>query len=255
MTHIRTRNEPPGPHIGLCAANRRRPVIAEAPHRPVRSFVRRSARMTPAQRAAIERRWPVFGLESVGMLDFDAVFGRRAPRLMEVGFGTGETLVSLAESHPHRDYLGVDVYEPGIGRLLAAIAQSRLTNVRVLRGDAVDVLREHVAPASLDEVLLLFPDPWPKKRHHKRRLVQADFVKLVASRLEPGGRFTLATDWQNYAEHMLEVLDAEEALINLSGQGNFSSARADRPVTKFERRGQRLGHEVWDLRFARRGSP
>ncbi len=209
--------------------------------------------MTPAQRAAIERRWPTYGLEGAGVLDLDAVFGRRAPRVMEIGFGNGETLVSLAESHPECDYLGVDVYEPGIGRLLAAVAEKHLTNVRLLRGDAVDVLRERVAPGRLDTVLLLFPDPWPKKRHHKRRLVQADFVKLVASTLVPGGRFHLATDWQDYAEHMLMVLEAEEAFVNLAGQGNFCTQGTDRPMTKFERRGRRLGHEVLDLRFQRRG--
>ncbi len=209
--------------------------------------------MTPAQRAAIERRWPVYGLEGAGVLDLDAVFGRRAPRVMEIGFENGETLVSLAESHPECDYLGVDVYEPGIGRLLAAVAEKHLTNVRLLRGDAVDVLRERVAPGRQDTVLLLFPDPWPKKRHHKRRLVQADFVKLVASRLVPGGRFHLATDWQDYAEHMLAVLEAEDAFVNLAGQGNFRTRGTDRPMTKFERRGRRLGHEVLDLRFQRRG--
>ncbi len=208
--------------------------------------------MTPAQRAAIERRWPTYGLERAGVLDLDTVFGRRAPRVMEIGVGNGETLVSLAESHPECDYLGVDVYEPGIGRLLAAVAEKHLTNVRLLRGDAVDLLRERVAPASLDTVLLLFPDPWPKKRHHKRRLVQADFVKLVAGKLVPGGRFHLATDWQDYAEHMLAVLEAEDAFVNLAGQGNFCTRGTHRPMTKFERRGQRLGHGVLDLRFQRR---
>jgi tRNA (guanine-N7-)-methyltransferase len=208
--------------------------------------------MTPAQRTAIERRWPTYGLEGGDLLDLDAVFGRRAARGMEIGFGNGETLVGLAESHPERDYLGVDVYEPGIGRILAAIAEKRLTNVRLLRGDAVDVLRDHIAPASLDTVLLLFPDPWPKKRHHKRRLVQADFVELVASRLEPGGRFHLATDWQDYAEHMLAVLETEDAFVNLAGPGKFCTPGTDRAVTKFERRGRRLGHGVWDLRFERR---
>ncbi len=228
-------------------------MTAETPHRPVRSFVRRSARMTPAQRTAIERRWPAYGLEGGALLDLDAIFGRRAARVMEIGFGNGETLVGLAESHPERDYLGVDVYEPGIGRLLAAIADKRLTNVRLLRGDAVDVLREHIAPASLNTVLLLFPDPWPKKRHHKRRLVQAEFVRSVASRLAPGGRFHLATDWKDYAEHILAVLEAEDAFVNLAGRGKFCMPGADRPATKFERRGRRLGHAVWDLRFERRG--
>ena len=222
-----------------------------AHHRPVRSFVRRTTRMTPAQRAAIERLWPAVGLEARGMLDLDAVFGRRAPRVMEIGFGNGEALVSLAESHPERDYLGVDVYEPGIGRLLAAIERKALTNVRVLRGDAMDILRDNIPPGSLDAILLWFPDPWPKKRHHKRRLVQPEFVKVVASRLVPGGLFHLATDWENYAEHMLEVLGAEDALVNLAGSGAFCTTATGRPVTKFERRGLGLGHKVWDLQFER----
>ncbi len=208
--------------------------------------------MTPAQRVAIERCWPIYGLEGAGMLNLDAVFGRRVPRVMEIGFGNGEALVSLAKSHPECDYLGVDVYEPGIGRTLAAVAEKRLDNVRLIRSDAVDVLRERLAPASLNRMLLFFPDPWPKKRHHKRRLVQTDFVKLVASRLVPGGRFHLATDWQDYAEHMLAVLEAEDAFVNLAGQGNFCTRGTRRPMTKFERRGQRLGHGVLDLRFQRR---
>jgi tRNA (guanine-N7-)-methyltransferase len=227
-------------------------VSAEARHRPIRSFVRRSARMTRAQRAAIERNWSSFGLAAGEKLDLDAVFGRRAPRVLEIGFGNGDTLASLARAHPERDYLGVDVYEPGIGQLLAAIAEAALANVRVIRGDAVDVLRDCIVPASLDSVLLLFPDPWPKKRHHKRRLVQPAFVELVASLLVPGGILTIATDWQSYAEHMLAVLEAEDALVNLAGPGHFSSGHADRPETKFERRGTRLGHAVWELRFARR---
>ncbi|TDI88595.1 MAG: tRNA (guanosine(46)-N7)-methyltransferase TrmB [Gammaproteobacteria bacterium] len=227
--------------------------MPQAHHRPVRSFVRRSARMTPAQRVAIVRCWPIYGLEGAGLLDLDAVFGRRVPRVMEIGFGNGEALVSLAESHPECDYLGVDVYEPGIGRLLAAVAEKRLDNVRLLRGDAVDVLPKRLAPASLNAMLLFFPDPWPKKRHHKRRLVQTDFVKLVASRLVPGGHFHLATDWQDYAEHMLTVLEEEDAFVNLAGPGNFCTRGTDRPMTKFERRGRRLGHEVLDLLFERRG--
>lgn len=229
-------------------------MSAEASRRPVRSFVRRSARMTPAQRAAIEHSWPVFGLERGKRLDLDAIFGRRVRRVMEIGFGNGEAIISMARSHPEQDYLGVDVYEPGIGRLLAVITDMGLTNVRLLRGDAVDVLYEDIAPESLHSVLLLFPDPWPKKRHHKRRLVQADFVKQVATRLAPGGSFHLATDCQDYAEHMLAVMEAEVAFVNSAGKGQFCSAPTDRPVTKFERRGLRLGHAVWDLRFERRQS-
>ena len=208
--------------------------------------------MTRAQRAAIERGWPAYGLEPKGTLNLHAVFDREAPRVMEIGFGNGEALVALASAHPERDYLGVDVYEPGIGRVLAAVAERGLDNVRIVRGDAVDILGENLAEESLDEVLLWFPDPWPKKRHHKRRLVQPAFVRLVASRLVPGGLFHLATDWENYAEHMLAVLEAEPALANLAGPGAFSTERGGRPTTKFERRGIGLGHRVWDLRFARR---
>lgn len=226
-------------------------VTAEVFRRPIRSFVRRSARMTRAQRAAIEQNWSTFGLTSGERLDLDSVFGRRAPRLVEIGFGNGETLVDMARSDPRTDYLGIDVYEPGIGRLLASIADAGLTNVRVLRGDATEVLSESIAPESLNTVLLLFPDPWPKKRHHKRRLVQADFVNLVASRLVPGGIFHLATDWQDYAEHMLAVLEAEKSLVNTAGHNQFYPAPAPRPATKFERRGARLGHDIRDLRFAR----
>lgn len=231
------------------------PVSGGLRHRPIRSFVRRSSRMTPAQRTAIERHWPAYGLDASARLDLDAIFARRAPRVLEIGFGDGEATARMAESHPQRDYLAVDVYEPGIGRLLAAIAAAGLDNVRVLRGDATEVLRDAIAPASLQTVLLLFPDPWPKKRHHKRRLVQPEFVSLVASRLEPGGIFHLATDWQDYAEHMLAVLEGDESLTNTAGRGAFSAQAAARPQTKFERRGARLGHAVWDLRFARMESP
>lgn len=211
--------------------------------------------MTPGQRAAIERNWPAYGLDASARLDLDAVFGRRAARVMEIGFGDGEATAHMAEAHPERDFLAVDVYEPGIGRLLAAIAEAGLTNVRVLRGDAIEVLREAITPASLHSVLILFPDPWPKKRHHKRRLVQPDFVSLVASRLEAGGILHLATDWQDYAEHMLAVLEADGTLINTAGRGKFCAQATARPETKFERRGTQLGHAVWDLRFARTQSP
>ena len=228
-------------------------MTTAARHRPIRSYVRRTTRMTRAQRAAIESLWPRFGLECRGILDLDAAFGRRAGRVMEIGFGNGEALTTLAHAHPERDYVGVDVYEPGIGRALAAIAQAELGNVRLMRGDAAEILHDNIPPASLDAVLLWFPDPWPKKRHHKRRLVQPPFVSLVASRLVPGGLFHLATDWENYAEHMLAVLEAERELVNLSGPGSFCTTPTERPVTKFERRGRDLGHRVWDLCYARRG--
>jgi len=208
--------------------------------------------MTRAQRMAIEEYWSRFGLPGDACLDLDAVFGRRAPRILEIGFGNGDVLVALARCHPQRDYLGIDVYEPGIGRLLAAAADADLTNLRVLRGDAAQVLRESIPPASLESILMLFPDPWPKKRHHKRRLVQSGFVELLAARLEPGASVHLATDWENYAEHMLTVLEAEPSLENVAGAGNFYTGALERPVTKFERRGARLGNVIRDLRFRRR---
>ena len=208
--------------------------------------------MTRAQRVAVREKWSSFGLSSGARLDLDAVFGRRAPRVLEIGFGNGETLLELARCHPERDYLGVDVYEPGIGRLLAAASDAGLANLRVLRGDAVEVLEASFAPASLTEILLLFPDPWPKKRHHKRRLVQSAFVELAAGRLEAGGILHLATDWESYAEHMLAVLEAEPSLENLAGAGGFYTGAEVRPQTKFERRGTRLGNVIRDLRFRRR---
>jgi tRNA (guanine-N7-)-methyltransferase len=209
--------------------------------------------MTRAQRRAIEGAWPTFGVDGADMLDLDALFGRRAPRVLEIGFGMGEALVAMARDDPDRDYLGVEVYEPGIGATLAAIVGLGLGNVRLLRGDAEEVLRARIPDASMQAVLLYFPDPWPKKRHHKRRLVKPEFVRTVAGKLEPGGRISLATDWQDYARHMLSVLEADPGFENVAGPGCYSERPAERPETKFERRGERLGHPVWDLVFACKG--
>ena len=183
-------------------------------------------------------------------LDFDALFGRHAPRTVEIGFGNGENLAALASAHPERDYLGIDVHRPGVGRLLLAVEARRLTNVRIICHDAVEVLERQVEPQSLAEVLILFPDPWPKKRHHKRRLVQGPFVELVTERLQPGGVLRLATDWQPYAHEMLATLAANPRLRNLAADGTFMP-RPQRTATRFEKRGERLGHEVWDLAFSR----
>ena len=163
----------------------------------------------------------------------------------------GDALLSLAERYPERDYLGVEVYEPGLGRLLGELASRRLTNVRVIREDAVEVLERSIDDSSLAGVFVYFPDPWPKKRHHKRRLVQPDFVALVAAKLRPTGVFELATDWESYAGQMLEVIEAAALFDNIAGSGCFYTDTRTRPVTKFERRGTALGHQVWDLRFAR----
>jgi len=222
--------------------------------RPIRSFVMRTGRMTTGQARALEDLWPQYGVEySPAPLDLDALFGRRAPRTLEVGFGNGEHLASLAAAHPERDYLGVEVHRPGVGHLLMLAATNHLANVRASTHDAVEVLRDQVAPGSLDEVLVLFPDPWHKKRHHKRRLIQPPFVELIASRLAPGGVFRLATDWENYAAQMLEVISAAGALFeNLSPTSDWMPRPEERAPTRFERRGARLGHGVWDLAFRRR---
>jgi tRNA (guanine-N7-)-methyltransferase len=184
-------------------------------------------------------------------LDLDALFGRSAPRTVEIGFGNGENLAKMAAAHPERDYLGVEVHRPGVGRLLLALEALHLTNVRVICHDAVEVLGRQISQHSLDEVVILFPDPWPKKRHHKRRLIQGEFVELVAQRLRPGGVLRLATDWQPYAEEMLATLTANPRLQNLAPGGGYVPRPAERIATRFEKRGERLGHDVWDLAFRR----
>ena len=220
------------------------------PRRGVRSFVVRAGRMTVAQERAWRELWPAIGVpEGDGPIDLDALFGRRAPRTLEIGFGNGESLVALAAAHPERDYLGVEVHRPGIGHLMLRCEAERLTNVRAVCRDAVEVLEQRIADQSLDELLLYFPDPWHKKRHHKRRIVQPAFVELVARKLGPGGVLRMATDWQDYAGHMLAVAGACAALRNESVTGDFVPRPESRPVTKFERRGHRLGHGTWDLAF------
>jgi tRNA (guanine-N7-)-methyltransferase len=222
--------------------------------REIRSFVLRAGRMTDAQRRALEQDWPRFGIDFVpgATIDLDACFGRLAPHVVEIGFGNGETLTALASADPARDYLGVEVHAPGVGHLLRIAAQRELRNLRVIRHDAVEVLRDALAPDSLDAVLILFPDPWHKKRHNKRRLVQGPLLDLLASRLRPGGELALATDWEPYAQQMLELLSVHPRFRNLAPGGTGYAPRpAWRVPTRFERRGQRLGHGVRDLAFAR----
>ena len=228
--------------------------MTESLHRRgVRSFVVRAGRMTAAQERAWTELWPRYGVETADApLDLPAIFGRAAPLTLEIGFGNGESLVALTAAHPERDFLGLEVHRPGVGHLMLRAEELGLTNVRAACRDAVEVLQLCIAPGSLDEVLLYFPDPWPKKRHHKRRIVQPEFVALVASRLREGGAFRMATDWQPYSEHMLEVASACAQLRNASPDGGFVPRPDSRPVTRFERRGQRLGHGVWDLAFTRR---
>jgi tRNA (guanine-N7-)-methyltransferase len=222
-------------------------------NRPIRSFVMRTGRMTAGQTRALEDLWPRYGVEfSPQPLSLDALFGRVAPRTLEIGFGNGEHLAALATVHPERDYLGIEVHRPGVGHLLLLAATNNLANVRASSHDAVEVLSEQIAACSLDEVLVLFPDPWHKKRHHKRRLIQPPFVELIASRLREGGVLRLATDWEEYAVQMLEVLSAANALFaNLSPTGDWMPRPEERAPTRFEKRGARLGHGVWDLAFRR----
>jgi tRNA (guanine-N7-)-methyltransferase len=207
--------------------------------------------MTDGQRRALDELLPRAELPySAALLDRQRLFGRVAPLVVEIGFGAGEALAARAAAHPDEDHLGIEVHRPGVGRLLLECEAQRLTNVRVSTHDAVEVLRDQVAEGSLARVLLFFPDPWPKKRHHKRRIVQPEFVALVASRLAPGGVFQLATDWAPYAEQMREVLGACPLLADL--HGGWAPRPAARPLTRFERRGERLGHQVFDLEYRRR---
>ena len=226
--------------------------MSETGHRPIRSFVMRAGRMTSGQARALEDLWPRYGVEfSPTPLALDALFGRQAPHTLEIGFGNGEHLAALAAAHPERDYLGVEVHRPGIGHLLMLAATNNLTNLRASAHDAVEVLRDQIAPRGLDEVLVLFPDPWHKKRHHKRRLIQPPFVELIATRLATGGVLRLATDWEEYALQMLEVVSASPQFTNLSPTGDWMPRPEERAPTRFEKRGARLGHGVWDLAFRR----
>ena len=223
--------------------------------RHIRSFVLRAGRMTPAQERALTELWPSYGVEmSDGLLDLEAIFGRRAPRCLEIGFGVGEVIGSLAENHPHIDYLGLEVHRPGVGRLLLRAEQSGVRNLRVICHDAVEVLKDRIPNDSFDEVLVFFPDPWHKKRHHKRRLIDAAFVASVAAKLRSAGVLRMATDWQAYAEQMLAVCNANPHLESSSADGTYVARPDFRPPTRFERRGARLGHGVWDLAYAKVGA-
>jgi len=220
--------------------------------RTVRSFVRRAGRMTLSQQRALEELWPTFGIEfDTKQLDLDTVFGRCAPRILEIGFGNGDTLVQQARDDPDSDYIGIEVHEPGIGHCLLTAQSIGITNLRLIAHDAIEVLDQQIAAASLQRINLYFPDPWPKKRHHKRRIVQPSFLMFCADRLDDGGLLHVATDWASYAEHIENIF---------ADSGRFSCAERiehggelplDRPMTKFERRGLDKGHRIWDWRFQR----
>jgi tRNA (guanine-N7-)-methyltransferase len=221
-------------------------------HRAIRSFVLREGRITPAQRDAFTRHWTRFGLDYAGTLrDFDALFGRTAPRVLEIGFGNGEALAWAGAHDPARDYLGIEVHRPGVGRLLNALAAEDTGNVHIWNHDAVEVLQNEIPAAALDEVRIWFPDPWPKKRHHKRRLIQPAFAELLATRVKPGGLLHLATDWPEYALHMRDVFASQPAWRLREGASGESRRPEWRIETRFERRGLKLGHPVTDLLYDR----
>lgn len=223
------------------------------PMRRIRSFVRRQGRLTKGQQQALDSLWPAMGVEyQDDALDFTSLFGRDAPVVLEIGFGMGASLVKMAEQHPEQNFLGIEVHLPGVGACLASAHEAGIENLRVMCHDAVDVMNKMIPAGSLSMVQLFFPDPWHKARHNKRRIVQPPFAELVRSKLNIGGVFHMATDWEPYAEHMLEVMGALDDYRNLSDSQDYVPRPASRPLTKFEARGQRLGHGVWDLMFERK---
>src|SRR5687768_226365 len=226
-----------------------------AEHRPIRSFVLRQGRVSNAQRRAHEMLMPEYGIPFTGtssenLLDLDHIFGRSAPRFLEIGFGMGETTATIAKTHPQNDYLAVEVHTPGVGSLLKQIEELGLTNIRVIQHDVVEVLQCALPPECLDGVHIFFPDPWPKARHHKRRLIQADFIALLCRHLKRDGYIHAATDWEDYASQILDVLSSEPQLSNTAI--DYAPRPEYRPLTKFEQRGLRLGHGVWDLIFRKK---
>jgi tRNA (guanine-N7-)-methyltransferase len=226
----------------------------ETQHRPIRSFVLREGRLTPGQQRAFDRLWSCFGLAFDGHpLDLPRLFGNDQPVYLEIGFGNGESLARMAAANPEHNYLGIEVHRPGVGHLLLRIEVLGLTNLRLIRHDAVEVIRQGIADASLAGAYLFFPDPWHKRRHHKRRILQPAFATELARVIRPGGIFHAATDWEAYARQMMQVLSAvPEQFENSAGTGGFTPRPDYRPLTRFEQRGQRLGHAVRDLLFRRR---
>ncbi len=223
-----------------------------ARHRPIRSYVLREGRLTTGQKRAFDTLWGRFGVEpGEGCLDLPALFRNTHPAYLEIGFGNGESLAAMAQAAPENNYLGVEVHRPGIGHLLIRIGETGLENVRVMRQDAVEVIKHRIADGALAGVFLFFPDPWHKRRHHKRRILQPDLVRELSRVIRPGGLFHAATDWADYGEQMMETLGACDAFVNTAGRGRFAPRPDYRPLTKFERRGQRLGHGVRDLLFRR----
>lgn len=226
-----------------------RDTLIKDGRKPIRSFIARQGRKSSSYEQAISDLWPKYGLRLNRALDQQQVFGRVAPLTLEIGFGNGQALLELATTMPEHDFIGIEVYKKGIEQLLRGIEQRALGNVRVYYADAVEVLNNCIHDSSLHAVQLFFPDPWPKARHHKRRIVQREFVELLYKKLADAGTFHMATDWQNYAEHMLRVMECAVGWHNQAGAGNYAERPFTRIVTKFEHRGQRLGHGTWDIIF------
>jgi len=220
--------------------------------RKIRSFVKREGRMTPGQTLAYETMMPIYGFDyQKQTLDFSALFGNDGPVSVEIGFGMGTSLVEQAQCHPECNYIGIEVHRPGVGSLLVKMKEAGITNIRVISHDAVEVLSEMLPDDSIELLQLFFPDPWHKRKHHKRRIVNPDFVQLLHHKVKTSGHFHMATDWQNYAQHMLKVMQAAEGWKNCSASNDYIPKPENRPVTKFQKRGEGLGHGVWDLMFSR----
>lgn len=221
-------------------------------HRNIRSFVLRKGRLTTAQQHALDELWPHYGIENSEVtLDFEDHFERPADVIVEIGFGNGVSTWKMAQQEPEKNFIGIEVHEPGVGHLLMALEEHHIENVRIVCADAVEFLQKRIPDASLSGVRIYFPDPWPKKRHHKRRIIQPEFVSLLARCMKPGAILHLATDWQNFADHTLEVMQGNTEFSNLSDNGDYCERPEWRPYTKYERRGERLGHEVRDLLYQR----
>lgn len=220
------------------------------PKRTIRSFVLRQGRLTKGQEQALTHLWPIFGIDYQSGTNIE--FNHSQPTVLEIGFGMGASLVEMAKAAPSKNFIGIEVHKPGVGACLMAIEDNQLSNLKVMCHDAVEVLENMIPDNSLDKVQIFFPDPWHKARHNKRRIIQPEFVNLISQKLKSGGILHLATDWQHYAEHMLEVLSNADAFTNLSPTNDYVPRPEDRPITKFEKRGQNLGHGVWDLQFIRK---
>ncbi len=220
--------------------------------RTVKSFVKREGRLTKGQQAALDQNWPTMGLEHQGgLIDTAQVFGNDNPVVLEIGFGMGASLVEMAKNAPEKNFIGIEVHLPGVGACLMAAAEQEVSNLRVYEHDAVEILADCIPDACLDTVQLFFPDPWHKKKHHKRRIVKDEFVQQLRAKLKVGGIFHMATDWENYAESMIEVMQDNEGFENIAQNGDFVERPDHRPLTKFEQRGHRLGHGVWDIMYKR----